>query len=83
MACAECDLLLFDEPTRGIDVGAREEIYEIMNELAKEGKAILMISSDMPELLGLCDRIYVMKDGKITAEFQKEATQEKILAHSI
>ncbi|HHU49124.1 MAG: sugar ABC transporter ATP-binding protein [Caldicoprobacterales bacterium] len=82
--CAECDLLLFDEPTRGIDVGAREEIYEIMNELAKEGKAILMISSDMPELLGLCDRIYVMKDGKITAEFQKEeATQEKILAHSI
>lgn len=77
-------MLLFDEPTRGIDVGAREEIYEIMNELAKEGKAILMISSDMPELLGLCDRIYVMKDGKITAEFQKEeATQEKILAHSI
>lgn len=82
--CAECDLILFDEPTRGIDVGAREEIYEIINELAKQGKAILMISSDMPELLGLCDRIYVMKDGKITAEFAKEeVTQEKILAHSI
>ena len=82
--CAECDLLLFDEPTRGIDVGAREEIYEIINDLARQGKAILMVSSDLPELLGMCDRIYVMKDGKITAEFTKdEATQEKILAHSI
>ena len=57
--CAQCDLILFDEPTRGIDVGAREEIYEIMNALVKQGKAVLMISSDMPELLGLCDRIYV------------------------
>lgn len=82
--CAECDLILFDEPTRGIDVGAREEIYEIMNSLVGQGKAILMISSDMPELLGLCDRIYVMKDGRITAEFNKdEADQEKILAVSI
>ena len=82
--CAECDLILFDEPTRGIDVGAREEIYEIMNDLVKQGKAILMISSDMPELLGLCDRIYVMKDGRITAEFNKDdAEQEKILAYSI
>ena len=82
--CAQCDLILFDEPTRGIDVGAREEIYEIMNDLVKQGKAILMISSDMPELLGLCDRIYVMKDGRITAEFNKDdAEQEKILAYSI
>lgn len=82
--CAECDLILFDEPTRGIDVGAREEIYEIMNELVQQGKAILMISSDMPELIGLCDRIYVMKDGKITAHLDKsEAEQEKILAYSI
>lgn len=82
--CAECDLILFDEPTRGIDVGAREEIYEIMNELIKQGKAILMISSDMPELLGLCDRIYVMKDGKITAHMDRtEADQERILSYSI
>lgn len=82
--CAQCDLILFDEPTRGIDVGAREEIYEIMNALVKQGKAVLMISSDMPELLGLCDRIYVMKDGRITQEFShSEATQEKLLACSI
>ena len=82
--CAECDLILFDEPTRGIDVGAREEIYEIMNELVKQGKAILMISSDMPELIGMCDRIYVMKNGMLTAEFSmQEATQEKILANCI
>ncbi len=82
--CAECDVILFDEPTRGIDVGAREEIYDIMNKMVKQGKAILMISSDMPELLGLCDRIYVMKDGRITAEFSKdEVTQEKLLAQSI
>ncbi len=82
--CADCDLILFDEPTRGIDVGAREEIYELINELVKQGKAVLMISSDMPELLGMCDRTYVMKDGRITAEFSKdEATPEKLLAHSI
>ena len=82
--CAQCDLILFDEPTRGIDVGAREEIYEIMNGLVKQGKAILMISSDMPELIGICDRIYVMKNGQLTAEFSKqEATQERILANCV
>ena len=82
--CAECELILFDEPTRGIDVGARAEIYSIMNDFVKDGKAILMVSSDMPELLGMCDRIYVMKDGRITAQFTKEeATQEKILAASV
>ncbi len=82
--CAECELILFDEPTRGIDVGARAEIYNIMNDFVKEGKAILMVSSDMPELLGMCDRIYVMKDGRITAELDRhDATQEKILAASV
>lgn len=82
--CAECDLILFDEPTRGIDVGAREEIYEIMNELVQQGKAIFMISSDMPELIGLCDRIYVMKDGRITAHLDRtEAEQERILSYSL
>lgn len=79
--CAECEILIFDEPTRGIDVGAKAEIYAIMSRLAKEGKAILMISSDMPELIGMCDRIYTMKDGRITAEFSRnEVTQEKILS---
>lgn len=61
-------LIIFDEPTRGIDVGAKSEIYTIMNNLAKEGNAIIMISSDLPELLGVADRVYVMKDGEITGE---------------
>lgn len=61
-------LIIFDEPTRGIDVGAKSEIYSIMNDLAKKGNAIIMISSDLPELLGVADRVYVMKDGEITGE---------------
>lgn len=74
------DLLILDEPSRGIDVGAKYEIYSIINELAAEGKGILMISSEMPELLGMCDRIYVMNEGKWVAQFtQAEATQEKIM----
>jgi len=82
--CAECDFILFDEPTRGIDVGARAEIYSIMNEFVKNGKAILMVSSDLPEILGMCDRVYVMKDGEFTAEFSHaDATQENILSYSI
>jgi len=74
------DLLILDEPSRGIDVGAKYEIYSIINELAAEGKGILMISSEMPELLGMCDRIYVMNEGKWVAQFtREEATQEKIM----
>jgi putative multiple sugar transport system ATP-binding protein len=74
------DLLILDEPSRGIDVGAKYEIYSIINELAAEGKGILMISSEMPELLGMCDRIYVMNEGKWVGEFSgAEATQEKIM----
>lgn len=64
----DVDILLFDEPTRGIDVGAKIEIYEIMDKLAAEGKAILMISSDLPEVIGMSDRIYVMREGTIVAE---------------
>ena len=64
----DSDLIIFDEPTRGIDVGAKSEIYAIMNELAQKGNAIIMISSDLPELLGIADRVYVMKDGDITGE---------------
>lgn len=74
------DVLILDEPTRGIDVGAKYEIYTIINKLAAEGKAILMISSEMPELLGMCDRIYVVTDGEIAGELRKEeATQESIM----
>jgi ribose transport system ATP-binding protein len=73
-------VLFFDEPTRGIDVGAKYEIYTIINQLAAEGKGILMISSEMPELLGTCDRIYVMNEGRIVAELSKqEASQETIM----
>ena len=70
-----------DEPTRGIDIGAKHEIYEIMEELAKQGKAIIMISSEMPELLGMADRICVMCNGKLTGELnnKEEMTQENVM----
>jgi len=78
---ADPDVLMLDEPTRGIDVGAKYEIYTIMNQLVSEGKSVLMISSEMPEILGMCDRVYVMYDGRIVAEFTKEqATQESIMS---
>lgn len=77
---AEPDILILDEPTRGIDVGAKYEIYTIIHQLAEEGKAILMISSELPEILGMCDRIYVMSEGRITGEVNRdEATQEKLM----
>lgn len=75
-----CDIIIFDEPTRGIDVGAKSEIYTLMNELVQMGKSIIMISSDMPELLRMADRIVVMCEGRITGELSiEEATQEKIM----
>jgi putative multiple sugar transport system ATP-binding protein len=74
------EVLILDEPTRGIDVGAKYEIYTIINKLADEGKGILVISSEMPELLGICDRIYVMNEGRIVGELAgSEASQEKIM----
>jgi len=77
---AEPDVLLLDEPTRGIDVGAKYEIYTIINKLALEGKAVLMISSEMPELLGMCDRIYVVNSGEIAGVLDRsEASQESIM----
>jgi putative multiple sugar transport system ATP-binding protein len=77
---ANPDLLILDEPTRGIDVGAKYEIYTIINQLVSEGKSVLMISSEMPELLGVCDRIYVMNQGKLVGEMPaSEASQEKIM----
>ena len=77
---ANPDVLILDEPTRGIDVGAKYEIYAIINKLAGEGKGILVISSEMPELLGICDRIYVLNEGRIVGELAgHEASQEKIM----
>lgn len=74
------EILILDEPTRGIDVGAKYEIYTIINRLAEEGKGIILISSELPEILGVCDRIYVMRDGKIVGEMPvEEASQEAIM----
>ena len=76
------DVLILDEPTRGIDVGAKYEIYTIINQLANEGKAIILISSELPEVLGVCDRIYVMREGKIVGEMPAtEASQEIVMKH--
>ncbi len=78
------DIFIFDEPTRGIDVGAKEEIYKLMVELLGQGKAIIMISSDMPELVSMSDRVMVMRDGRIAAEVPKEEiSEENVLKHSI
>ena len=77
---ADPDVLILDEPTRGIDVGAKYEIYTIINQLASEGKSIIFISSELPEILGMCDRVYVMNEGKIVGELKKEdASQESIM----
>jgi len=74
------DVLILDEPTRGIDVGAKYEIYGLINKLAEQGKAIIMISSELPELLGMCDRIYTISEGRITGEVPRaEATQESLM----
>jgi putative multiple sugar transport system ATP-binding protein len=76
------DVLILDEPTRGIDVGAKYEIYTIINAMADQGKAVLVISSELPELLGICDRIYAMSAGRITGEVPRaEATPERLMQH--
>jgi len=76
----DCEIFLFDEPTRGIDVGAKQEIYNLMHELTANGKSIIMISSEMPELIGMSDRILVMHEGKVTGKLSKnEFNQQKIL----
>ena len=74
-------VLLLDEPTRGIDVGAKEEIYLLINELAASGLAVVVISSELPEVIGICDRIITLCEGRLTGEISKEeATQEILLA---
>jgi putative multiple sugar transport system ATP-binding protein len=76
------DVLILDEPTRGIDVGAKYEIYSIINEMADQGKAVLVISSELPELLGICDRVYAMSAGRITGEVSREeATPERLMQY--
>ena len=74
-------MLLLDEPTRGIDVGAKYEIYQLIINLAKEGKAVIMVSSEMPELLGVCDRIIVISGGRLAGEVNaSKTTQEEIMS---
>jgi ABC-type sugar transport system ATPase subunit len=76
----EPNVLLLDEPTRGVDVGAKSEIYRLMDDLAKEGKAILLISSELEEVLSMADRVLVMREGRISGEFsRREATQESVM----
>jgi ribose transport system ATP-binding protein len=78
--CCKAGILIFDEPTRGIDVGAKAEVFALMSHLAKNDAAIVMISSEMPEVLAMADRILVMRGGRFTGEFTaSEATQEKLL----
>lgn len=78
------DIFIFDEPTRGIDVGAKQEIYQIMMNLLKEGKAIIMVSSDTPEVISMSDRVIVMKEGSVAGTLDREeVSEENILTLSI
>jgi ribose transport system ATP-binding protein len=78
-----CDILIFDEPTRGIDVGAKEEIYRLLNELAEQGKSIIMISSELPEILRMSHRIVVMSEGRVTGTLDAgDATQERVMHYA-
>jgi ribose transport system ATP-binding protein len=79
---ADTDILIFDEPTRGIDVGAKSEIYRLLGDLAKRGKAIIMISSELPEILRMSHRIVVMCEGRITGELASGAGQEQIMTYA-
>jgi len=80
---ADPEIMLLDEPTRGVDVGAKYEIYQIINDLVSQGKSILFISSELPELLGMCDRIYVMYDGRMVAELPREEASQEIIMNYI
>jgi ABC-type sugar transport system ATPase subunit len=81
---SEAEVFIMDEPTRGIDVGAKFEIYSIINQLAAAGKAIIVVSSDMEEIMGISDRILVMREGEIAAEIEKEDfSQELITSYAI
>jgi ABC-type sugar transport system ATPase subunit len=75
----DCDVLLIDEPTRGVDVGAKAEIYHLLDELACEGKALLVVSSELPELIGLCRRILVLREGRLAGELPRAQFSEAAL----
>jgi ABC-type sugar transport system, ATPase component len=77
-------VLILDEPTRGVDVGAKKEIYQLINQFKQEGLSIILVSSEMPEVLGMSDRILVMHEGKICGEFDRaDATQERLMACAV
>ena len=77
-------MLLLDEPTRGVDVGAKVEIYEVINGLTEKGLAVILVSSELPELIGMSDRIVMMRDGRVMGEFSRaEATQERLIAAAL
>ena len=79
---ADTDILILDEPTRGVDVGAKAEIYSIMDRITKEGKSIILVSTDLPEMIGMSDRVIIMREGRRVLELRREElTQEKILAY--
>jgi ABC-type sugar transport system ATPase subunit len=75
------EIIIMDEPTRGIDVGTKEEIYLLISDLAKEGKGIIIVSSELPEIIGLSDRVYVMKAGRISGELSREELNEEKILH--
>jgi ABC-type sugar transport system ATPase subunit len=80
LLAADSEVLLLDEPTRGIDVGARAAVYELINEVAASGKAILLLSSDLTEVMGMCDRVVVFRKGSVAGEFQRgEMSEEAIM----
>ena len=76
---ADCKCLILDEPTRGVDVGAKTEIYKIINDFAAQGLAVIMISSEMPEIIGMCDRVIIMSRGRVTGELSREELSENNL----
>src|SRR5690606_4804905 len=81
---AELDVLILDEPTKGVDVGAKSAIYEMISDLACSGYGVILVSSEMPEIIGMCDRVAVMREGRITAILDREGlTQEAILTASM
>ncbi|HSI92375.1 MAG TPA: ABC transporter ATP-binding protein, partial [Jiangellaceae bacterium] len=80
---ADCRILLIDEPTRGVDVGAKREIWQLLSDLASRGVAIVMVSSELPEIRAVSDRVVVMREGRVTAELDgHEATEERIMEHA-
>ncbi len=79
---ADPSILILDEPTRGVDVGAKAEIYQIMDELTKQGKSIILISTDLPEVIGMSDRVVIMREGYTVLEIDKSEMNQKILAYA-